>query len=111
MFDTLIRICTKSETRDAYNEVQPIVTPAFKCWAQVTEYGGRENLYASRIVNESETVFTIRWRKGITPSMFIYHAGKVMKIVSVQPEGRNERIHIKAKRLETEEYKYVEHQT
>ncbi|GAB0481659.1 hypothetical protein KML24007_04050 [Alistipes indistinctus] len=100
MFDTRIEICAHSQERDEYNErVDELVTIAV-CFAQRTESGGRENLFASRILHENEVVYTIRWRQGIRPSQFIRHGDQTMNIVSVHEEGRRKFLHLKVKKID-----------
>ena len=84
-----------SPLTDGYNEKVRQYDRLMECYASRTMSGGRENLYASRIVNTNEIVYTIRWREGITPSMYVKERGEMMKIESVHEEGRRYRLHIK----------------
>lgn len=103
MFDTLIEICAYSQERDEYNEcIDELVTIAV-CFAQRTESGGRENLFASRILHENEIAYTIRWRSGIRPSQYVKDGDRVMNIISVHEEGRRKFLHLKVKKTDANE--------
>lgn len=65
-------------------------------FADRTEEGGRENVYASRIVGENEVIYSIRWRPGIRASMFIRDCGDLRRITGVQEEGFRQTLHIRA---------------
>lgn len=95
MFDTRIEILKLSEVRDEYNERHDEYTPIAVCYASRTESGGRENLYAGRIVHENEIVYTIRFREDIKAGMFVRDGTEQMPIISVHSEGRRWRLHIK----------------
>ena len=101
MFDTRIEICAFSQERDDYNERTDELVPVAVCFAQRTEAGGRENLFASRILHENEIAYTIRWRPGIRPSQFVREGGQTMKIVSIHEEGRRKYLHIKVKKTDS----------
>lgn len=101
MFDTRIEICAFSQERDDYNERTDELVPIAVCFAQRTEAGGRENLFASRILHENEIAYTIRWRPGIRPSQFVRDGDQTMKIVSVHEEGRRKYLHIKVKKTDS----------
>ena len=95
MYDTKIRIIEVSNKRDAYNERIEEEREVAICYSQKTESGGRENLYASRIVHENEIVYTVRWRSGIKAGQFVLRNGNKEKITSVHEEGRRYLLHIK----------------
>ena len=101
MFDTRIEICAYSQERDDYNERTDELVPIAECFAQRTEAGGRENLFASRILHENEIAYTIRWRPGIRPSQFVREDDRVMKITSVHEEGRRRYLHLKVKKTDS----------
>jgi SPP1 family predicted phage head-tail adaptor len=103
MFDTRIEIMALSQERDEYNERTEGLVPIAVCWAQRTESGGRENLFASRILHENEIAYTVRWREGIRPSQFVRDAGQTMKIVSVHEEGRRKYLHTKVRKTDAED--------
>ena len=71
MFDHRIEIHCFLEFRDEYNDRTKRIDFVAEAYAQRTEAGGRENMYASRIVHENEVVYTIRWRSHIEPGMLI----------------------------------------
>jgi SPP1 family predicted phage head-tail adaptor len=100
MFDTRIEIMTLLHERDEYNERTEELVPVAVCFAQRTEHGGRENLYANRILHENEIVYTVRWREGIRPSMFVRDGEQTLKIVSVHEEGRRKYLHIKVRKTD-----------
>lgn len=102
MFTHGIEIIKLSEERDGYNErVNEYVHVAY-CYSMKTENGGRENLYASRIVHENEIVYTIRYREGIEAGQYIIDDGLRMKIISVHHEGRRKYLHIKTLKRDVE---------
>ncbi len=103
MFDTRIEILALSQERDEYNERTDELVSIAVCYAQRTENGGRENLYASRIVHENEVVYTTRWRARIRPSMFVRDGEVTLKIVSVHEEGRRKYLHIKTKKNDADD--------
>jgi SPP1 family predicted phage head-tail adaptor len=92
-----------SQERDEYNERTEELVPVAVCFAQRTESGGRENLFASRILHENEIAYTVRWRENIRPSMFVRDGEQTMKIVSVHEEGRRKLLHIKVKKTDTDD--------
>lgn len=98
MFDRPIEILQYKELRDEFNDRTKELHHVAFCYAQKTESGGRENLYASRIVHENEVVYTIRYRLGIAPGMVIDDADTLLKITSVHEEGRRWRLHLKARK-------------
>ena len=101
MFDTRIEICALSQERDDYNERTEELVPIAVCFAQRTESGGRENLFASRILHENEIAYTIRWREGIRPSQFVREGDQTLKIVSVHEEGRRKYLHLKVRKTDS----------
>ncbi|WP_099463875.1 phage head closure protein [Parabacteroides provencensis] len=102
MFDTRIEIMAYSQERDDYNERTMELVPIGTFYAQKTESGGRENLYASRIVHENEVVFTIRYSDKIKSGMFVRLDGRDMKITSVHEEGRRKYLHLKTIKSDAE---------
>lgn len=102
MFDTRIEIMTHSQERDDYNERTMELVSIGVCYAQKTESGGRENLYASRIVHENEVVFTVRYSDKIKSGMFVRLDGRDMKITSVHEEGRRKYLHLKTIKSDAE---------
>ena len=95
MYDTRIEILAQSQERDDYNErVDELVLMGIY-WAQRTESGGRENLYASRIVHENEVGFTIRYSSNISAGMIVRYNNQDLKIISTHEEGRRKYLHIK----------------
>lgn len=102
MFDTRIEIMAYSQERDDYNERTMELVPIGVFYAQKTESGGRENLYASRIVHENEVVFTVRYSDKIKSGMFVRLDGRNMKITSVHEEGRRKYLHLKTIKSDAE---------
>lgn len=102
MFDTRIEIMAYSQERDDYNERAMELVPIGTFYAQKTENGGRENLYASRIVHENEVVFTVRYSDKIKSGMFVRLDGRDMKITSVHEEGRRKYLHLKTVKSDVE---------
>ena len=95
MFDHRIEIHAFLEFRDEYNDRTKRLDFVAEAFAQRTEFGGRENMYASRIVHENEVVYTVRWRSHILPGMYIKDGDDLRKIVGTQEEGRHWRLHIR----------------
>lgn len=103
MFNTRIEIMAHSQERDDYNErTMELVSIGVFC-AQKTESGGRENLYASRIVHENEVIFTVRYSDKIKSGMFVRLDGRDMKIISVHEEGRRKYLHLKTVKSDAED--------
>lgn len=95
MFDTRIEILEYIEERDEYNDRSMSLQVVTVCYAQRTENGGRENLYAGRIVHENEVVYTIRHQEGLKAGQMIRDGGYLRKIISIHEEGRRWRLHLK----------------
>ncbi len=95
MFDTRVEVLTESHERDEYNERRMELISVGIFWAQRTESGGRENLYASRIVHQNDVVFTTRYTDKIKAGMVVRSEGEDMKITSTHQEGRRQYLHIK----------------
>jgi len=95
MFDHHIEIHAFLQIRDEYNDRTKRLDFVAEAYAQRTEAGGRENMYASRIVHENEVVYTIRWRRHILPGMYIKDGEDWRKIVGTQEEGRRRLLHIR----------------
>lgn len=102
MFDARIEIMAYSQERDDYNERTMELVPIGLFYAQKTESGGRENLYASRIVHENEVVFTVRYSDKIKSGMFVRLDDRDMKITSVHEEGRRKYLHLKTVKSDAE---------
>lgn len=99
MFDHKIEIVRKDGTeRNVYGDLVGDEQHVATCWAERTENGGRENMYASRIVASNEVVYTIRHRSGITAAMWVKEGDELLSIVSIYEEGRKYRLHIKTRR-------------
>lgn len=81
--------------RDDYNDLTKSLRCVSVCYAQRTENGGRENLYAGRIVHENEVVYTIRWQPDLRPDMIVRDEGHLRKVTSIHKEGRRQRRHLK----------------
>lgn len=64
-------------------------------WAERTEAGGRENLYASRITNPNEVTFSFRWVPWVTPEMLLEVDGRRWPIISLSAEGFRRMLHAK----------------
>lgn len=103
MFDAQIDILTYSQERDDYNERTNELIEMGTFYAQKTESGGRENLYASRIVHENEVVFTIRYSEKIKAGMFVRLDEQLLKITSVHEEGRRKYLHLKTVKSDAED--------
>lgn len=95
MFDCRIEILDYTEERDAYNDLVKTLVRVTTTYAQRTENGGRENLYAGRIVHENEVVYSIRWQEGLKAGQMIRDDGYLRKITSIHEEGRRWRLHLK----------------
>ncbi|MFR9505889.1 MAG: phage head closure protein [Rikenellaceae bacterium] len=103
MFDTRIEILALSQERDDYNERIDELVLIGIYYAQRTESGGRENLYASRIVHENEVVFTIRYASTVKAGMVVHYNGGELKITSVHEEGRRKLLHLKCLKDDVED--------
>lgn len=103
MFDTRIEIMAYSQERDDYNERTMELVSMGVFYAQKTENGGRENLYASRIIHENEVVFTVRYCETIKLGMFVRLDDRDMKITSVHEEGRRKYLHLKTVKSDVED--------
>ena len=103
MFDTRIEILADSQERDDYNERTNELVEIGTFYAQKTESGGRENLYASRIIHENEVVFTIRYSGNIKSGMFVRLDEQLLKITSVHEEGRRKYLHLKTIKSDVED--------
>ncbi len=94
MFDRMIEIYAYRHARDEYNDRSKEFDHIATCYAQRTEAGGRENLYAGRIVHENEVVYTIRYREGIEAGMVVFDNDIQQRIISFHEEGRRYRLHL-----------------
>lgn len=103
MFDTRIEILAYSQERDDYNERMMELVLMGVFYAQKTESGGQENLYASRIVHENEVVFTIRYSEKIKSGMFVRLDELLLKITSVHEEDRRKYLHLKTVKSDAED--------
>lgn len=103
MFDTRIEILEYTEERDEYNDLTKSLQRVAVCYAQRTENGGRENLYARRIVHENETVYTIRWQPDLRPDMVVRNEWFLRKIISIHEEGRRWRLHLKCRKSDADD--------
>lgn len=95
MFNYRIEIQEYKEVRDEFNDRTKELSHVALCYAQRTEAGGRENLYAGRIVHENEVVYTIRFREGLRAGMVVKDGDSLRKITSIHAEGRRWRLHLK----------------
>lgn len=95
MFNHRIEIHEYRELRDEYNDRTKELQCVAICYAQRTETGGRENLYAGRIVHENEVVYTIRYRAWLLAGMVVKDGEFLRKITSIHEEGRRWRLHLK----------------
>lgn len=64
-------------------------------WAERTVEGGRDNIYASRMVHQNEAVYSIRWTPGLKPLMLLKHNNDIRPIISIHDEGFRQLQHIK----------------
>lgn len=103
MFDTRIEIFEYTEERDEYNDLTKSLRRVVVCYAQRTENGGRENLYAGCIVHENEVVYTIRWQPDLRPDMVVRDEGYLRKITSIHEEGRRWRLHLKCRKSDADD--------
>ncbi len=97
-----------AEYRSAFNDyilngANDISAESRAIIAQRTEAGGRENLYAGRIVHENEVVYTIRYRAGLLAGMVVKDGESLRKITSVHEEGRRWRLHLKTTKTDAED--------
>ena len=95
---TLLRPAT---TQDAGGEIVGEPIPWRSFWATKTESGGRENLFASRIVHEGSAVLTIPYVKGddgrspaVDARMLVEIDGRRRPIESVYEKGFRQKLHI-----------------
>ena len=88
MFDHRIEILEYIAERDGYNDLLKSLVRVVSFFAQRTENGGRENLYAGRIVHESEVVYTIRYMEGLRARQMIRDEERLRKIISIHEEDR-----------------------
>lgn len=87
MYKHLVEILRDDTVVNGYNQkLRQEMTHIAYIYCQRTEAGGRENLYASRIVHENQCVFTTRMREGIVAGMFLKEGGKIYRIESTQNE-------------------------
>lgn len=103
MFDHRIEVLSATEERDDYNDRTTALILVSVCFAQRTENGGRENLYAGRIVHENEVVYTTRYQDGLRAGMMIRDEGSLRKITSIHEEGRRWRLHLKCTKSDAED--------
>ena len=103
MFNHRIEIHAYRKVRDEYNDRTNELHLVAVCYAQRTEAGGRENLYAGRIVHENEVVYTIRYRAGLQAGMVVSDGGSLRKITSIHEEGRRWRLHLKTTKSDAED--------
>lgn len=103
MFDARIEILEYTEERDGYNDLTKSLRRVAVCFAQRTENGGRENLYAGRIVHENEVVYTIRYQPNLRPDMIVRDEGRQHKITSIHEEGRRWRLHLKCRKSDADD--------
>ena len=113
MFDHRIEILEYIEERDAYNDRTQRLRSVAVCYAQYTEAGGRENLYAGRIAHENEAVYTIRWIPGLRPDMIVRDEGILRHLTPIHAEGPRWRLHPKCKKSDpaTERCRFRQSQT
>lgn len=97
MLDIQITITEPSGVKDKLNQATGEEIVLARVWASKTESGGRENIYASRIVNQGEVVYTIRWREGVKPGQSVVHGERSTKIDFVIEEGRCRWMHLKCR--------------
>lgn len=102
MFDRRIEILKYTEERDDYNDLTKSLRLVAVCFAHRTENGGRENLYAGRIVHENEVVYTIRWQPDLRPDMIVRDEGHLRKVTSIHEEGRRWRLHLKCRKSDAD---------
>lgn len=103
MFDHRIEVLSVTEERDDYNDRTTELILVAVCFAQRTENGGRENLYAGRIVHENEVVYSIRYQDGLRAGMLIRDEGFLRKITSIHEEGRRWLLHLKCTKSDAED--------
>lgn len=102
MFDRRIEVLEYVEQRDEYNDRSEALRLVTVCYAQRTEHGGRENLYAGRIVHENEVVYTTRWQESLEAGQIIRDDGYLRKITSIHEEGRRWRMHLKCRKSDAD---------
>lgn len=103
MFDRRIEILEYIGERNEYNDLTKSLRRVAVCYAQRTENGGRENLYAGCIVHENEAVYTIRWLPDLRPDMVVRDEGYLRKIISIHEEGRCWRLHLKCRKSDADD--------
>jgi len=83
--DKKIRILQKKTEKDKEGFAREYYLDAFHMplWAHFRSISGRE-FFASQTANYEETaVFTVNWRKGIKPGMYVYFKGEVYRIIYI----------------------------
>lgn len=97
MLDRYISITEPSKIKDKLNHTVGDDIVVANVWGSKTESGGRENVYASRIVNEGEVIYTVRWRADIRASQWVVDGDRRVKIIFTIEEGRRKWLHLKCK--------------
>lgn len=88
MYKHLVEILEDHTETNGYNQqLRQSMRHIAYIYCQRTEAGGRENLYASRIVHENQCVYTTRMRSGIAAGMFLREGGKMYRIEATQNES------------------------
>jgi SPP1 family predicted phage head-tail adaptor len=91
--DRKITVQRASETRNAYNEIEPVWADLFTVWASKKTQSGREALQAEQVVASNTVVFAIRY-KAITTKDRVIFEGQTYDITSLNELGRREGLEI-----------------
>jgi SPP1 family predicted phage head-tail adaptor len=94
--DRWIVIEKETVTRNKIGEATRSWTTFAEVWAQKNDSRGKEVLSFGREQAHRASIFTIRWREGLTPLMRIVHDGLVYDIVSIAELKRRELLEITA---------------
>lgn len=64
------------------------------CWARVQPQGGNESVQADKRQSQSNTIFTIYFRSGVTNTCRISYGGNYYNVVSIEELGYRKHLQI-----------------
>ena len=80
----VVSIQSATLATDAMGTPQPTWTNfVAKCYAQISEAGGKETIQANQINAQQVITVTIRYVAGITPKMRVVYGSRVFEIMTV----------------------------
>ena len=88
--DRRITIQRASRTRNAVGELIDTWSTFAEAWAYKRDVRAGQRVAADQVVADIDTVFTIRYRAGVTPDMRVAYGGLVYDIKGVAELGRRE---------------------